>query len=78
MTTTADLPQPGEPIIMPDDTRATVAWCSGWVWPLDTPAPTRLYAQPRVDGAVLGIELRVVAARDALGARFWIAERRTP
>jgi hypothetical protein len=26
---------------------------------------------------VLGIELRVVAARDALGARFWIAERRS-
>jgi hypothetical protein len=78
MTTTADLPQPGEPIIMPDDSRATVAWCSGWTWPIGAPAPTRLYAQAEDAGKVLAGELRVVAARDALGARFWIAERRTP
>jgi hypothetical protein len=77
MTTTADLPQPGEAIIMPDDSTLTVAWCSGWTWPIGAPAPTRLYAQPRVDGTVLGIELRVVAARDAAGTRFWIAERRS-
>jgi hypothetical protein len=76
MTTTADLPQPGEPIILPDSSKLTVAWCSGWTWPIGALAPTRLYAQPRVAGTVLGIELRVVAARDALGARFWIADRR--
>lgn len=70
------LPQPGETIMLPDGNRLTVAWCSGWTWPLEAPAPTRMYAQPTDRGKVLPIELRVVAARDALGERFWIAERR--
>jgi hypothetical protein len=75
MTSTADLPQPGEPIIMPDESTLAVAWCSGWTWPLQEPAPTHLYAQALVKGKPTP-ELRVVAARDALGTRFWIAERR--
>lgn len=78
MTSNADLPQPGEAIILPDDSTLTVAWCSGWTWPLGVPTPTALYAQAQDRGKLLAGELRVVAARDAAGERFWLADRRTP
>jgi hypothetical protein len=48
--------------------------CTGIVWPLDTPKPTRL----EVDTAAGDKLLRVIPARDGLGARFWLAERRAP
>ena len=76
MTTTADLPQPGETILTRDGQTLTVAWCSGWTWPLGEPTPTRLYAQPMRGDTLIPTELRVVAARDAEGRRFWITERR--
>jgi hypothetical protein len=76
MTSTADLPQPGEAIILPDGESAEVAWCSGWTWPLGYDAPTRLYVQVEIAGRVDERRFRVVAARDALGVRFWLAERR--
>ena len=76
MIDTTMLPAEGETLILPDDTLAKVAWCSGWTWPLTEPVPTRLYAQAERAGEVLPIELRVIAARDAAGTRFWIAERR--
>lgn len=72
---TDDLPKEGELISMPDGDLLPVAWCSGWTWPLGEPAPTMLYAQALIDGTPTP-ELRVIAARDALGTRFWIAERR--
>jgi hypothetical protein len=71
------LPKAGETILLADGSFAEVAWCSGWSWPLGYDAPTRLYAQPLIAGRVLPIEIRVIAARDGLGRRFWIAERRT-
>ena len=61
---------------MPDGAELRVAWCTGWTWPIGEPAPTRLYAQALI-GDTVTPELRVIAARDALGERFWIAERRT-
>lgn len=77
MTDTSMLPQPGETIMLPNGEVMSVAWCSGWVWPLGEKAPTRLYAQPIADGEVQAIELSVTAARDVAGERFWLAERRT-
>ena len=77
MIAATDLPQPGEFVVLPDDSVALVAWCSGWTWPIGRPAPTHVYVQPERWGEVMPIELRVIAARDALGERFWIAERRT-
>lgn len=76
MTDTSDLPKEGEIIALPDGKTLTVAWCSGWTWPIGELAPTSLYAQALIDGKV-SPELRVVAARDALGERFWIADRRS-
>jgi hypothetical protein len=70
------LPQEGEVIVLPNRGQATVAWCSGWTWPLGYDAPTRLYVQAEIAGRVDERRFRVVAARDALGVRFWLAERR--
>ena len=76
MTDTSMLPKAGEIILLADGSQGLVAWCSGWTWPLGYPEPTAFYAQPLIDGKVLPIELRVIPARDGLGTRFWMAERR--
>lgn len=73
----AALPAPGERIVDLDGPDMTVAWCSGWAWPLGEPVPTRFYAQPMIGSEVLPLELRVYPARDGLGIRFWLTDRRT-
>lgn len=73
----AALPREGERIIDIDGPDMTVAWCSGWLWPLDEKMPIEFYAQGQLrSGEIVSPEYRVIPARDAEGTRFWLAERR--
>lgn len=75
MIDTSFLPQTGEPVTLPDGSPATVAWCSGWTWPIGLDRPTRYFAQALTPAGKLTDPLPVYPT-DLGGGRRWMAERR--
>lgn len=75
MIDTSALPRHGEAVTLPDGSPATVAWCSGWTWPLGEPAPTRYYAVAMTPAGRVTESLAVYPV-ELGGGRRWMVERR--